>query len=155
MIALKQIMVALDFTETVQVTIRYAADLSLLFNAEVVGCHVLEPPATLLPAVAGVDLLASNAREEIESLMRNASITRSRVLIEHGNPSSEIPRIARNEYIDLIVIGTHGRNSIADKLLGSTAEAVIRRAHCPVLVVREYKGNSNSTLPHNTSRKDL
>jgi nucleotide-binding universal stress UspA family protein len=48
----------------------------------------------------------------------------------------EIVRYARDENMDLIVLGTHGRGPIAHMLLGSVAERVVRKAHCPVLTVR-------------------
>jgi K+-sensing histidine kinase KdpD len=40
------------------------------------------------------------------------------------------------EQIDLLVVGTHGRRGLAHVLLGSVAEALVRRAPCPVLTVR-------------------
>jgi len=51
-------------------------------------------------------------------------------------PSAEIAQLASDLDADLIVIGTHGRRGFRRLLLGSVAEAVVRLAHCPVLVVR-------------------
>jgi universal stress protein A len=48
----------------------------------------------------------------------------------------EIVQYARQNDVDLIVMGTHGRSGLSHLLLGSVAEKVIRKAHCPVLVVR-------------------
>lgn len=53
-----------------------------------------------------------------------------------GNPASSILQAAEDLGVDLIVIGTHGRSGFADKLMGSTAERVARRAACCVLVVK-------------------
>jgi glycine betaine transporter len=50
--------------------------------------------------------------------------------------ASEIVTLAQEESFDLIVIGTHGRTGIQHALLGSVAEKIVRRAHCPVLTVR-------------------
>jgi nucleotide-binding universal stress UspA family protein len=52
-------------------------------------------------------------------------------------PADEIARYARIHNIDLIVMGTHGRGRMANLLLGSVAEKVVRTAPCPVLTVRE------------------
>lgn len=52
-------------------------------------------------------------------------------------PADEIARYARIHNIDLIVMGTHGRGCMANLLLGSVAEKVVRTAPCPVLTVRE------------------
>ena len=53
-----------------------------------------------------------------------------------GTPFIEIVRYARDNDIDLLVLGTHGRGAIAHMLMGSTAEKIVRKAPCPVLTVR-------------------
>ena len=52
-------------------------------------------------------------------------------------PADEIVGYARDEGMDLIVMGTHGRKAVAHLLLGSVAERVVRTAPCPVLTVRD------------------
>lgn len=46
-----------------------------------------------------------------------------------------ILRYAADQAVDLIVVGTHGRSAISEMLLGSVAQAVVREAPVPVLVV--------------------
>ena len=53
-----------------------------------------------------------------------------------GDPAGEIVRIAGEEGVDMIVLGTHGRSGMARMLMGSVAETVVRRAPCAVLVYR-------------------
>ena len=53
-----------------------------------------------------------------------------------GDPATEIVRIAREEEVALIAMGTHGRTGVRRVLMGSVAEQVLRRAPCPVLTVR-------------------
>jgi nucleotide-binding universal stress UspA family protein len=48
----------------------------------------------------------------------------------------ELIRAARSARADLLVVGTHGRTGLRHALLGSVAEKVVRKAPCPVLVVR-------------------
>ncbi len=48
----------------------------------------------------------------------------------------EILDVAESEHVDLIAMGTHGRRGIDRILMGSVAEAVVRRAKCPVLAVK-------------------
>ena len=53
-----------------------------------------------------------------------------------GDPAGEIVRIATEEGAEMIVMGTHGRTGFTRMLMGSVAEAVVRRSPCPVLVYR-------------------
>ncbi len=53
-----------------------------------------------------------------------------------GSPADEIVRLATELGSSLIVMGSHGRRSLEELLLGSTTERVTRHAPCPVLVVR-------------------
>jgi nucleotide-binding universal stress UspA family protein len=53
-----------------------------------------------------------------------------------GSPAEEIARLTGEFGCDLLVMGTHGRSGLGHLVLGSVAEAVIRTAPCPVLVVR-------------------
>ena len=52
------------------------------------------------------------------------------------NPAEEIVKYAKKHDIGLIVMGTHGRGTMAQLLVGSVAEKVVRTAPCPVLTVR-------------------
>ncbi len=53
-----------------------------------------------------------------------------------GNTDLEIIQAARDESVDIIVMGTHGRTGLAHVLIGSVAEKVVREAPCPVLTVK-------------------
>ena len=57
-----------------------------------------------------------------------------RLLIEAGKPVDTIPRIAKREGADIILVGAHGRHKIREYLLGSTASHLIRRSDVPVIV---------------------
>jgi nucleotide-binding universal stress UspA family protein len=54
-----------------------------------------------------------------------------------GDPAGEVVRLAGDEAAEMIVMGTHGRTGLTRLLMGSVAEAIVRRAPCPVLVYRE------------------
>jgi nucleotide-binding universal stress UspA family protein len=53
-----------------------------------------------------------------------------------GDPAGALVDFAKEEQIDLIVLGTHGRSGLSRLLMGSVAEAVVRRAECPVLTFK-------------------
>ena len=56
--------------------------------------------------------------------------------LEIGDPVAEILRVAAEQNVDLIVMGTHGRSGLKRLVLGSVAEAIVRRAPCPVVTYR-------------------
>jgi nucleotide-binding universal stress UspA family protein len=72
-------------------------------------------------------------RAEAEKLVGAPRVTAAPAV---GEPSAEILEAAREAKSDLIVVGTHGRTGLEHALMGSIAERVVRRAHCPVLTVR-------------------
>ena len=55
--------------------------------------------------------------------------------LRHGPPFVEIIKYAKENGVDMIVMGTHGRSGLAHMMLGSVAEKVVRKAPCPVLTV--------------------
>ena len=62
--------------------------------------------------------------------------------LQVGVPFEEIVKVAAEERVDMIVMGTHGRSGLNRALLGSVAERVIRLAPCPVLSVRQTKAEA-------------
>ena len=58
------------------------------------------------------------------------------VLDTSDDPADAITEYAKTANIDLIVMGTNGRGAVAQLLVGSVAERVVRTAHCPVLTVK-------------------
>lgn len=64
-----------------------------------------------------------------------------------GDPAREIVRMAESVEADLIIVGTHGRRGIRRLLLGSVAEHVMRRASCPVLVMRPRHYDQPELVP--------
>jgi nucleotide-binding universal stress UspA family protein len=54
-----------------------------------------------------------------------------------GMPIAEIVEFAKRENVDLIVMASHGRTGLARLLMGSIAEGILRKAPCPVLVVKQ------------------
>jgi len=56
--------------------------------------------------------------------------------VAQGDPKSLIIDAAEEWHADLIVLGSHGRNSLDRFLMGSVSDAIVRHAHCSVEVVR-------------------
>jgi nucleotide-binding universal stress UspA family protein len=58
-------------------------------------------------------------------------------ITSEGDPALEIEELASNMKCDLIVMGSHGRSGLARLLMGSVAEHVVRKAECPVLIIKK------------------
>jgi len=145
-INLQQILCPVDFSSYSDHAMRYAAAMADKFNAHLTLLHVVAPMVAALPGEAALPEMAQLRTGEIErsccermeqaagSLALPGKQVDCKVL--NGVPYLEIIRFAREHATDLIVLGTHGRTGIAQLLIGSVAERVVRKAPCPVLTVK-------------------
>jgi nucleotide-binding universal stress UspA family protein len=77
--------------------------------------------------------------EDLRTRLRGLKVdptARVEYRVEEGHPAETILAVAQEVRADLIVMGTHGRSGARRLLMGSVAEAVSRRAACPVVTVR-------------------
>jgi len=79
--------------------------------------------------------LLDSTKIELKKFAAELNIPEEKQWLEMGSPKLEIVRIADENKVDLIVIGSHGRHGFA-LLLGSTANSVLHHANCDVLAVR-------------------
>ena len=82
------------------------------------------------------DIVLHEGEEALARIREMASGVRLETMKLEGKPAEEIVKYAREQGIDLIVIGTQGKRGIERILLGSVAENIIRAAPCKVLVVK-------------------
>ncbi|MFP4460008.1 MAG: universal stress protein [Candidatus Zixiibacteriota bacterium] len=73
--------------------------------------------------------------DTIVRVLRDMNIHTEQRIYE-GVPHNEITKIADEEDCDLIIIGSHGKSQFEEFFIGSTTEKILRKANCPVLVVR-------------------
>jgi nucleotide-binding universal stress UspA family protein len=141
----KRICCPVDFSDASRAAMEVAADLARRFGAELVLFHAYPVPGYTFPdgsVVASPKMLqdlADGAERHLESWRLEAEPIAARpvrIVKVAGEPASEIVAFARDERIDLLVLGTHGRSGLEHALMGSIAERVVRRARCPVLTVR-------------------
>lgn len=145
--AVARVLVPIDFSPSARAALEYATFLAVRFGSELVALHVWQPAG-----YAGPDTLAfvppghgrpweesrGEVLREVERLLaeQDAKPPKAEVRVEVGEPADTILRIAREGGVDLVVMGTHGRTGISRFLLGSVAEAVLRRSTCPVVTLR-------------------
>ncbi len=145
--ALKRILVPVDFSGDSLNALAYARNLIKPFGAEVVLLHVVEPIYYAAPADMYMTspnlatLLDEQQRMAAQQLRRLAADLekkgqRVRTALKTGSPAQIIIDSAQRGGVDLIVMATHGRTGLAHMFMGSVAEKVVRSAACPVLTVR-------------------
>lgn len=59
-----------------------------------------------------------------------------RVTFVNGDPGPTIVDYANKNSVDLLIIGSRGLNSLQEFVLGSVSHKVVKRAHCPVMIVK-------------------
>ena len=143
---IKKILFPTDFSHTGDAALAMATSLARDSGAKLLIVHVEESST----AYGGGEMYYGTLEpslEEVKKMLREVvPAADSEVPYEHrlitGDPAPAIARFAESEGVDLIVMGTHGRNGVVRLLMGSVAEAIVRRAPCPVL----YKQPSEKTV---------
>ena len=138
------IVLPIDFSELSMAAVPWAKRMAAVTNGAVHCVYTVEPPQVysaldMAPAIPlpTTDELTDNARKQLETFAAEhlAGIdTVSEVLI--GKPSGQIIEYAKKVNAALIVMTTHGYSGLEHVVLGSTTEAVLRKASCPVLSIR-------------------
>lgn len=149
MITLAKLVCTVDFSSTSRLAFEYATTLAQKFSAELVVLHVLEE-VPLLTAYAGhaeVDELRfaeDSARSQLAAWIAGAGGDGVKIRVEmcRGKTEDVIVEFCEREKPGVLVMGTHGRRFLDAALFGSVTHRVIRRAACPVLLVRLPPGGA-------------
>lgn len=143
---IQNIVVPVDFLETTNKLVDYAVYMAEKLSATLHFVHSVYFYAG--DAMLGVpyaqeceNRLFTNAQERMENLV-GANSERcpgctGEVLI--GDPVWKIVEFAEKKDSQLIIISTHGAKGLEKILLGSVARRVLKRAHCPVLIMNPFK----------------
>jgi nucleotide-binding universal stress UspA family protein len=140
-VSLKTILFPTDFSPASSAALPFAAALARTYGSTLVVMHVVPPEPhrqvvlDQLPAEDDRDW--QDARHKLSEFAhdRNIGDTACRVLLERGDLADVIPEMIREQAVDLVVLGTHGRRGVSKLVLGSGAEKIYRSASCPVLTV--------------------
>jgi universal stress protein A len=141
MAAYKKILVLLDLTESSEQILAAARDMAAHSNAAMLVLHVVEfVPAepmgeTLMPTVQIEEDLEQRAKLKLSELSARLKLSRASTRVETGNKKTEILRVAKEEAVDLIVLGSRVRHGLGI-LVNFTEDTVLHAAHCDVLAVR-------------------
>ncbi len=137
----RKLLLAIDFASHAEMMCQHAAKMAEIHGATLSLVHVVEPVVsdsafdTLPPIpVDFEDTLIKQARKQLAELQQRYGIAEKNVFLEIGVTKSEILRIAEEQVIDLLLLGSHGRHGL-ELLLGSTANAILHHAKCDVLAI--------------------
>jgi len=145
-LAIKKILVPIDFSDYSKSALKYAVNFAKSFNADMTLIYVVEPivyPPDFSMGQIAIPTVSTEwderACEELDKLAKTQipADVKVKTIIKTGKPFVEIIETATEENIDLIIIATHGHSGVEHILFGSTAEKVVRKAPCPVLTLRE------------------
>jgi nucleotide-binding universal stress UspA family protein len=136
----KRILFPTDFSHTGDAALRFATSLAKESDGRLIIVHVQEAPL----AYGGGEMyygIPEPTSDELMNMLHDVKPTDASVPAEYrlvtGDPADAVVRLAEDDGVDLIVLGSHGRTGLTRLLMGSVAEAIVRKAHCPVLVYKE------------------
>lgn len=142
-----RILYATDYSKASARALDEAVALAKQNGAELLVLHVIDPVSAYVAGedIGGAELymkLEETTKQEAENSMKKLMDKLSKLklnaksLLLRGTAHDQIVRAAKSRRVNLIVIGTHGRTGLSKLLMGSVANQIVSRAHCPVLTVR-------------------
>jgi len=140
----KKIVCPIDFSEFTDEILKYAVNITKKFNAELHLIHIIPNLNYFTPyesfltpenLVAIEKNIEKEVEKDFERVTKNIDVPLKKI-VKTGVTFVEIIDYIKEEDIDLVVMGTHGRSGIEHILIGSVAEKVVRKSPCPVLTIR-------------------
>lgn len=138
--AVSRLLVAVDFSASSRAAFRFAVLLAKRWRAKIVMVHVAEPSGISRPKSVQSDE-SSRGRierrfERLISACRAGQMVGDKIVLQGDDPVEAILDQAKRVNAGVLVMGTSGRRGLNLLLLGSVARSVVRKAACPVLVVK-------------------
>jgi universal stress protein A len=137
----RKILVLLDLSDASEQIAAAGRDMAAHSNAAMVILHVVEfvptepMGETLMPTIQIEQDLVQRARAKLTELCARLGLPHATTRVEAGNKKTEILRVAKDEAVDLIVLGSRVRHGLGI-LVNFTEDTVLHAAHCDVLAVR-------------------
>ena len=144
----KKVLVPVDFSENSNRIISYGAEVASQFGAEMEAIFVaqtfqdysefFEPH---MPVIQFEEDLLASARERMTSFLAESlgPSVKCKGVVMAGDIAETIIDYARQQQVDLIVMGTHGYKGLEKVLFGSVAEKLVKYSPCPVLTINPYR----------------
>jgi len=144
---IRQIIVPVDFHQHTSDLAEFAINIANKLGGKVTFVHAIE----LIEYYQDLSIVSA---KEIDADLKAKAEVKMNALLEKckpmapncsgtvimGDTADSIVEFAQSKEADMIIMGTHGARGIEKILLGSVAERVLKRAHCPTLTFNPYKG---------------
>jgi nucleotide-binding universal stress UspA family protein len=134
-----KVLLATDGSSDAELGATTATSLAKSTDSELHVVHVWRP----VPSVHFDALIRQEMRREAQEILdaqvkkiEGLGATVTEVHLREGDESEEIVALAAETGVGLVAVGSRGRGRIRKLLMGSVSDAVVRHAHCPVLVAR-------------------
>ncbi|MBI9015928.1 MAG: universal stress protein [Phycisphaerae bacterium] len=147
---IKKILCPTDYSDHSAIAVEYAQKFTEKFNAQLHLLHVIDDvyqywvagtenaAPFIISTTEIMDAANNNMQNFIDKYFTNFNGELIRATAQ-GKPYVAITDYAKEHDIDMIIISTHGHSALTQMLIGSVTERVIRKAHCPVLTIRDRK----------------
>jgi nucleotide-binding universal stress UspA family protein len=134
-----RILVATDGSKFSGIAINKAIDFAKAYGGSLVVVSVVDVPAEFYAeAPQAVDDMVRKAKEYTSAVRKQAEAAgvKAETYVGEAEAFEAIVKLAKDEGVNMIVVGSHGRTGLRRLLMGSVTEKVIGHAPCPVLVVK-------------------
>src|SRR6266567_4339087 len=134
---LRNILFATDFSEESMHAVPYLAGIAKKLGSSVYLCHIVAPNPLVISAPEAAPNLYEGIKEQaaaqLTALAHSVELEKlsPKVVVEYGPIDDELCDMIRENKIDLVVAGTHGRTGVRKFLLGSVVEEICRVSTCP------------------------
>ncbi|MCS7200079.1 MAG: universal stress protein [Caldimicrobium sp.] len=145
---IRKILVPVDFSEVAPVVAKWAKGFAKQMKAKIIVAYVLEDLSTYEGIYVDIktlteleNTLLEGAKKSMEDFIKEnfSDYTEVETVIEKGDVVETLIRIAQDQGVDLIVMGTHGRKGLDKILFGSVAEGVVKNSPIPVVTINPYR----------------
>ena len=138
-VGFQRVLVATDGSRYCRPAVERAIDFCSSYGGEMVAVSIVDVPTELYAeAPQLVDDLAHKAHGFVSEVKKQAEVSGLKVetFVREGEAYQAIVDLAKEQSVNMIVMGSHGRTGLKRLLMGSVAEKVIGYAPCPVLVTK-------------------
>ena len=147
----KTILCPIDMQPRSKMALKKAINIAHQFNSKIILLNIHEEFVSkkkmVMSRVSVSSLgeefkkIATEAKNEMKNLMKDleAENVECEYILRDGIASDIIIKISNEMKVDLIVMGTNGRDSLSDYILGSTAQKVVQKATSPILIMPKGK----------------